>query len=329
MKICKNVTLLLVGSYLILTVSVCKEKPGTGASLKKGALAYTEFYRKGSVIINNKKSYKKSSIPGKTIIETGEKSQLSFRAAGAGFFLKESSKLQIKKKKKLIIVELLHGEVLVTTIKDKDAKGKKLTTFYKLNGKIIQPVGTFFSFVKNVTRFVGNKNLKNGIKLFNGSMNLYNDIQKAKKQGQSIIQLTSGQALRVIAKKVLTPQMKKIKILKEQIGADVALLKTVLKANNHFRAANTGVESENTEQAKSLATSFERKVKKAKKVTIYYTRLGKIKAKNQNVLDKIELSDGRIIRGAIIDRGLMFRISTPNGVISIEASSIVSQEIIH
>lgn len=64
-----------------------------------------------------------------------------------------------------------------------------------------------------------------------------------------------------------------------------------------------------------------------KKVKTYDEILKEIKIKNHGKLDIIRLKNGRQIVGMIVERGLMFKIQTPRGMISVTRDEIDSQTI--
>jgi len=57
------------------------------------------------------------------------------------------------------------------------------------------------------------------------------------------------------------------------------------------------------------------------------SKLDQIKKKNNGRLDLITLKSGKILKGMILERGMMFKIETPDGIKYIEKSQIESQTI--
>jgi len=62
---------------------------------------------------------------------------------------------------------------------------------------------------------------------------------------------------------------------------------------------------------------------------IYQEKLNEIKIQNNGKLDKITLRDGQVIMGMIKERGMIYKIETPNGLIDIQPKDIESQIITH
>lgn len=64
-----------------------------------------------------------------------------------------------------------------------------------------------------------------------------------------------------------------------------------------------------------------------KKEKTYDEILEEIKIRNKGKLDIITLKNGRKIAGMIVERGLMFKIQTPRGMLSVTRDEIESQTI--